>query len=536
MPQAERPDTELRFPLGGMDRADAFGKQPARPIGTDPITGKKVYVATSRFGQNVRAFEPLTNRARGGSRQGLGRTKAGAVVAGWLVQGLGTLSNTEVNVQSISGRFVTVVAVSKGVVYYARPDDTVWTQATNLTGNTPPLVFTGIVRMASCVQKLWFADGANAAYFDPVDNSVHTWTATAGTLPASGANRPRLICTWRGRVVQSGLLGDPQNWFMSRVNVPTDYDYAPLSPSATQAVAGNNSKQGQLGDVIQALAPYNDDLLVMGGSQSLWQMRGDPMDNGSLDLITDAIGMAWGDSWCLDPGGAMYFVASRPAIYRMEPGSKPVRISQPVERLLAGIDTGANSLTMKWDDREQALKLFVTPLAAPAVTTHFTWEARTGAWWTDAFANNNHNPLVATVLEGNTAAQRLLLIGSWDGYVRSYQDGQTTDDGTNIESEVVIGPILTSGLDDVMFNEIQGVLAEEGGTVDYEVRVGKTAEAALASDPVVKGTWKPGRNFTRPVRRAAHALYVTLRSTNAWAIEAIRATVEPRGMVRRRNR
>lgn len=534
MPQAQR-DSELRFPLGGMDRADMFGKQNARQAGTD-LNGQPLYVATCRFGQNVRAFDPLTERARGGSRIGVAKFFPLPVVAGWLVQGLGSAAAMETNVSSISGLYATVVAFSQGIAKYARPGDLTWTTATNNTGNTPPLALTGIIRSASCVQKLWIADGVSRVFFDPVTGSLETWAATAGAMPGSGLNRPRLICCWRGRIVVSGIIGDEINWAMSKVNDPTDWDFSPASPSSVQAVEGNDSKQGQLGSPVQALIPYSDDVLIIGTSGSLWQMRGDPADNGSLDLITDAVGTAFGTPWCMDPNGRLYFLGARPTIYRMAPGEKPVPISHPIKRLLDGLDLGANTVNLAWDDRCKCLRVFVTPISAPGPTTHFGFEERTNAWWTDEFANDDHSPLTVCTIDGVTAEERALLIGSWDGYVRYFKPGQTTDDGVPIESEVVIGPLLTPLGDDVLFQEIQGVLAEASGEVTYEVRVGKTAEAALDSDPVVTGTWSAGRNFTRPINRAAHALYVTLRSTDAWAMETIRAAVEPRGLTRRRNR
>ncbi len=39
----------------------------------------------------------------------------------------------------------------------------------------------------------------------------------------------------------SGILYDPQNWFMSRVGDPTDFDYFPNDPDPARAVAGNNA-------------------------------------------------------------------------------------------------------------------------------------------------------------------------------------------------------------------------------------------------------------------------------------------------------
>ncbi len=61
MPSAQQADesfVDLRFPLKGVDVSQGFGMQ--QP-GTTPI------------GQNVRAYDTLTLRARGGSRPGLTR-------------------------------------------------------------------------------------------------------------------------------------------------------------------------------------------------------------------------------------------------------------------------------------------------------------------------------------------------------------------------------------------------------------------------------------------------------------------------------
>ena len=107
------------------------------------------------------------------------------------------------------------------------------------------------------IQKVWFADGTNWCYYDPTTNAVSTWTANFGALPGviGSLNTPRLICTWRGRTVLSGLIDDPENWFMSAVGDPTDWDYAGqiLTPGSmasttpTQAVAGENAPQGTAG-------------------------------------------------------------------------------------------------------------------------------------------------------------------------------------------------------------------------------------------------------------------------------------------------
>jgi hypothetical protein len=386
-------------------------------------------------------------------------------------------------------------------------------------------------------QRLYFADGVNYCYWEPVNGNVQTWAATAGTLPVDeDDNTPRLICTWRGRTVLSGLLKDAQNWFMSAVSDPHDFDYAPDQPSPTQAVAGNNSSLGLIGDVITALIPYTDDVLIFGGDHTLYLMRGDPMAGGSIDLVSNTVGVAWGEAWAQDPFGNVYFFANNPAIYRFVPGQQPVRISQAVERLLRDVDTGNSVIRLLWDDKFQGLHVFVTNADEPAAATHFFWEARANAWWTEVFAEDAHNPLCCCTFDGNTPTDRTALLGAWDGYVRHFDPAAADDDGTPVDSEVWVGPLLTKDLDEVLLKDMQPVLGEDSGDVEFAVHVGRTAEEALASAAVVTGTWSAGRNLTTMVRRAGHAVYIKLTSSNKWALEAIRCRLSAQGKVRRRGR
>jgi hypothetical protein len=510
------------FPTAGIDVSAAYSQQ--RPN-------------TTPGGVNVRAFEPLTNRMRGAQRSGLSKYLATRPAAQPL-QDLGTVVTMSGAVQtSGSGRAIYLVAVAGGNVYCTLAGSSVWTAATNVTKNATPLISGGVVRSAENNQRLWFADGTNWCYFDPADLSVHTWTASAGALPTDDAgNAPRLICTWRGRTVVSGHLKDPQNVFLSAVGDPTDWDYSPLSTTPTQAVALNASPLGLVGDNVTSLVPSTDDLLILGGDHTLWMMRGDPNLGGQIDLLSDAIGMAWGIPWCKGPDGTVYFVSNRCGIYAFQPNLQPlpVRISQPIEQLLLGINTGASTVRLIWDDRFQGLHVFITQTAGQAAATHFFWEQRTGAWWQDQFGNSAHNPLCCVVFDGNLPEDRRPLIGSWDGYVRAIDPTAVDDDGTPIASTVVLGPLLTKDLDDIILKDIQGVLGASSGSVTYQVFMGATAEVALSSTPVTSGTWGPGRNFSNLVRRSGHAIYVQLTATTPWALEGVRARIAGQGKVRRR--
>jgi hypothetical protein len=558
----------IHFPAAGLDVSQAFWRQPNRPIGSMPKLpnqhfATQIYARTSAVGVNVRGFEPASGRRRGGSRPGL--VKYIATVPGgvtWITQELTQIVGTipppgAAQMQlSNSGRVVTVVAVSQGNVYYANAGDTAWTAAINMSGETPPLNFSGIMFSAANNQLLFFCDGINYVYFSPSNGTVFPWVVAAyeagdtggaagtpkGKMPVdSQGNAARLIQTWRGRTVLSGLLFDPQNIFFSAVSDPFNWDYAPLSTTPTQAVALNLAPQGLIGDVVTSLCAYTDDILVVFGDHSIRMLRGDPMSGGQVDLISEAIGGSWGICWAKDPYGTIYFVSNKTGIYTLVPGQAPQRISQAIEQLLQPIDTGNNSIRVIWDDRWQLMHFFITPLAAPAATSHFAYEARTGAWWVDQFANNNHNPIALCAFDGNLPTDRLILLGSWDGYVRSVSLSATDDDGTPISSQVVIGPILTENMDDMLLKDVQAILGQSSGKVNYSIFVGPTAEAALSSAAVSTGVWSvsvnlAGRNFTNFIRRSGHAVYIQLTSNVAWAMEEIKIRIASQGKVRRRGK
>lgn len=527
---------DMHFPKSGIDISMPFWNQPARPLPSGE------YAKTTRSGVNVRTYDKL-NRSRGGMRPGLSQYIAATVNGTNFIQQLDLLVGTGFPNPSggapvelsQSGRIVVIVAVSNGDVFVAAAGDPSWTATTNNSASSPSLNTTGVVYSAANQQKLYFADGTHYRFYNPITNSVETWLATQGSLPVDGSgNTPRLICTWRGRTVVSGLMFDAQNWFMSRVNVPTDFDYGPVSFSPAQAVAGNNSPLGMVGDVVTGLCPYNDDLLIFFGDHTIWIMRGDPMAGGQIDLVTDAIGGVWGVPWTKDPYGTVYFVSNRCGIYSLVPGQQPQRISQAIENLLTQIDTGANTIRLLWDDTFQGLHVFVTPTLAAAATTHFFWEMRSNAWWQDVYTDPNMNPLTCCTFDGNNPGDRVPLIGSWDGYVRAISPTATDDDGIPIASSVLIGPILSKDLDEMLCKDLQAVLGTGSGNVTFDIYLGRTAEGALASGSVRSGTWTAGRNLSTLIRRSAHAIYVKISATGGWSLEQVRARLAPQGKIRRR--
>jgi hypothetical protein len=445
-----------------------------------------------------------------------------------------TTAATTVDTGNASGPLDCLVGVSAGTIKVNYGG--VWQSVVN--GSAAFSTTEPVIRSAANGEYLYFCDGTNYLRYRPASNTVESWVATFGSMPVDSLGKTgRLIATWRGRTVISGLPADPRNCFMSAVGDPTDWAYTGgISQTPTEAIAFNASRLGLIGEPVTALIPCTDDVMIFGALRSIYVLRGDPNDGGRMDPVTSSIGIAFGDAWCMDPYGNIYFMSNYTGIYRMMPGGKPERISQQIDQILRSIDLSVTVVTLAWDDVFQCIHVFATPYGAATACTHAVFELRSRSWWLEQFGNNQHNPLCAYTYRGNTVGDHVLLIGSWDGYVRTYDAVATSDDGTAIESEVLIGPVATQDFDTMRLKDMQGILSEDSGDVTYNVYFGSSPEKALRSTSLATGTWHAGRNLTSPVRRADHAFYVGLTSNSYWSMESIRARVMTAGKVNRRGR
>jgi len=499
------------FPMGGMD---VRSQKIAQPNATSPDL------------QNVRSYDTIEDRSRGGQRPGLTKYTANAAVANTRIQDIGYtvfVNNTAPTATSIGVRNTVLTAVCDGNVYtFNTSGFTLATGGSGALSNAAPCVFS-----SDAFGVTYYADGVNQVKFTADNTTVNTWSTTAGDFPTGGVGiMPRLIASWRGRIVLSGLRTDPHNWFMSKLGDPLDWDYAPVAVTEVQAAQGGVGYVGKLGDVINSLVPYNDDVLVVGCDKSIWQMAGDPMAGGKLDLITDKIGMAWGRPFCRDQRGTMFFFSTGARIYQMQWGGKPEEISEGINPEIKATDLNTSIVRMVHDDDRDGFHVFITPLTAGAAE-HWFYDQRSNGWFKDVYASNDFNPVSCLRYLGDN--ERFTLIGGEDGYVRYTDDTAYTDDGTNTTSYVVLGPFMSDGAHyPHLITEIQGILDSSSTGILYEILSGDSPDAALASaaSPFVgEGTLGAGRSLSFQPRERSFYTYIKvgLKVNTAWAMEEVRA-------------
>lgn len=344
-----------------------------------------------------------------------------------------------------------------------------------------------------------------------------------GSVSRINDTKCTLMAVWGGRIVMSGLPTDPHNIFMSAVGDPFDWNYSPDIQTIQQAIAGNiTSGYGKNPDIVTALIPYTDDIMLIGGTHSIRKFLGNPAEGGINVSVTEITGIAFGSAWCQSPEGIIYFFGSRGGVYRMNPENGiPQRMtSTTIDERLADVDLSANTVTLTWDDRAIAVRVYISPNDGSA-GTHYTWDVRNEAWWPFSYSQPLYNPRSVHLLAGNSPKERLILEYGQDGYIRKVDIDSESDDGSPIESYVYIGPF--SGM---MLVEIVAILREGSSNVTWSVCTASSAERALGAKPKHSGRFRAGQNQSHWPRSFIEQGYIRLEGTGAWAIESLMAVVE----------
>lgn len=445
-----------------------------------------------------------------------------------------------------SSRRVRVVSIQGGNVYRSNSPPTVLSLANSGSG---AITTQRPVRTGTLLQKMFMVDGKASSYqyLDFADNTVKDWQSamTAGSLPVGtddSTQAAKLIAVYRSRIVIAGLIEEPQNWFMTRAGDAFDMDFSQTDPLA--AVAGNNSDAGQLGDVLTALAPIQDDLMFMGGSNSLWVMSGDPAAGGRIDKVSENIGIVSADAWAFSPGAVFYFVG-RNGLYRVtSPQSPPEPITQGrMDQFFLDIDYSKFEVQLVYDVRWQGVHVFLVPFNEETTApVHVFWDERNDALWKDEYTTDI-GPSAVTRYSQDDGAKTTVLLGGYDGNIRQFQDDAAADDGTEIDSWVLFPMMTNAGvIGDTRLNDLNVRLDADSSKVNASVAVGRTAEEALSNannaDYRFTRTLDPAsRSFTIRQRVRGNSMLLKLQKPTSisgrWAYEAGQAIVSPLARSRR---
>ena len=486
---------------------------------------------------NVRPFDTLEGRARGGIRPGLSKYIANSVrfEGNSRIQDINfvtLIKNAAPNTSALWVRDTRSVAVSNGTI---QEFSSTAINTANSTGNAALAANAPFILSATLYGEVFYTDGINYKRWYGSNNIAVDWTVSnTSSLPGSLGNTAcRLIETWDGRIVMSGLRTDPNNWFMSAKGDPEDFDYAPANTTELQAVTGAVGVVGKMDDVINCMIPYSEDILIFGCDHSLWQMSGNPMGGGRIDNISQNIGTPFGRPWCRDPEGNVYFFSNRGNIYMMPPyGAKPLPLSDSISPLIDTVNLNTNFIRLEWDDEADGIMVWVTPFTA-GTTKHWFFDSKTRGWFPYQYANTNYNPIAVKLFDGDLVGDRVVMLGGEDGYIRFANTSQAKDDGTVFPATVTLGPLKVGEKPQrLLITHISARTDINSVNTKYEILVGDTPEKAQRSEAAVfigDGGFTAGLSDTHNPMEGGYFGYVkvgTNSATASWALESVNLDIE----------
>jgi hypothetical protein len=122
------------------------------------------------------------------------------------------------------------------------------------------------------------------------------------------------------------------------------------------------------------------------------------------------------------------------------------------------------------DSAVTAVAPTVTVTGTPIVAAiHWFWDTFSEGWFKTQFATLPQDPVSVCVFDGDDPDDRVVLIGSDDGFVRYFDSSLATDDSTSMSAFVTLGPIsMNSGAIPLILTEIQGITDRDGHSVRCE--------------------------------------------------------------------
>jgi hypothetical protein len=404
------------------------------------------------------------------------------------------------------------------------------------------------VSAATLYGKTYIVDGTHLYQLNLTTNLFETYTPIAGDPFVSN---PTIAVAYRGRLLLSGDATDPQNIAASAIGDPTNWGVLDTPDSAW---AANAAKAGRVGAPILALIPTSDDVMLIGTETSLWAVRGDITDGGSIDNVSDSVGVVGQNAWTIAADGSVYFVGPQ-GLYRTAPnGSTPVEVSRDTYRqFFTGIDRSKNYISVVYDPQRYGIWIFVSPLdSSLAPGTHLFYDIRNEGFWPQKFTHKpDFGPVTSVYWNGFDPADQYPLLGGYVGDIAlvSFVNRRDNGDSDNklIEGYVVVGPFTLNGMQEAVLSRLDVVGGEVLTGDDPSVwHLSWKINAGQSAYSVTEGTPRhlASGNFTFPSRQTSRVQRVrgewfTIRLGNEFndgdyfTIEQIAIELNPTGRGRR---
>lgn len=389
--------------------------------------------------------------------------------------------------------------------------------------------------------KLFWTDGNRYREYDPRTGTLSFYRSrTAGEIPLRGRYMARFV----NRVFIGGFEDAPERLCASEAGDPYGWNFDPPgeAPLTTAAYRSDLTATGDFPDLLTGLAAWKDDYLYALAGQNVFLIRGDPLQGGKFDQVTKGVGAAAGRAWCFTPDGRFWWITDQAELWVAVVGSSgvdaKVASARIAKRLRDAIDFSACRPELQYDPRTREVRIWLFPTGVGnTLFRHFRLRLDSGAFWEDSYGTTDVQPTSALMVSADAPADRVLLLGSRDGYVREWDPAAPGDDGVRIDSEVLIAPLHDPALGvEALASGFEVLLSRSQGGARIELYA--TDEPDDLGDPVDSASLLPGRNTPRVRASGAYlgALIAGETGVERWTLRRIAASVEAAGMIRARGR
>ena len=369
--------------------------------------------------------------------------------------------------------------------------------------------------------------------YDPGADSLEVWTASSGTIPQECP----LIAVYKDRIYMAGSPTAPHLWYACKQGDPLNWNYYLTPGDPQRAVAGSLADAGRTGRPITALAAH-DDYMIMSNRTGMFILRGDPCYGGSIDRKSEFVGIIAPNAWCWGPSSELIFL-SQDGLYLLAPEAQgaPQRLSREVlPDELVNIDTDVFEPQLAYDIQGAGIHIFLTEKTDQANVRHwfFDWDQK--GFWPQSF-QNTHEPTSMMAFRPPSNSDSAVLLGGRDGYVRRFHYCAETDEGSEIESWIKIGPIPLGRTDSEVgiLRELNMTLAAGSGFATWSVHPAETAEGTNSALALKSGTLSSGKNYRVHPMARGRAIILRLENygtTRRWEFESSDGEIEYVGMQR----
>ena len=465
---------------------------------------------------NVWPTQWETGRERGGSRPGLTATgSVGSAPYNWCTATWSPVAGgtrREIAVVHASGTSVSNGAGS-------------WSEyiTTNPTSD--------FATCAVYLQKLYQADGGDTGVVRWVD--LKTGVGVGTTLTASVGTAPTkcgLVTVWNDRLLLAGDYANPHMLYASRIGFPLDWQVADIDQGAAWATSGVVG--GIITDPITSLIPHNRDCLLVGCTDSLWVIRGNPMAGGQAYVLSHEVGPLMQSASC-KTGNDYELFLTRDGLYSMKPGcgEPPISVSREKipDALMAINPENGDHASMGYDHRWRGVHIYVNYNSGDNV--YYFYDLQSGGFWPMTFVQEMR--LCPSLRRAATTTKSSILPTSSSGQMFQFDTASTE----SFTSRLFYGPFRLGGEDRKgHILETRAALGTGTDTVSWAIRTGASAEESYTNpDSFVGSDWQHlGLNYAQHPRVGGSFAGVVTEATGTDRISIEEITLLLRDGGRRR--